>query len=664
MYYVPEEEQSEIEEGEIVEDGEFDSGFGGEFEGDGEDGSDVSAQATLPTYYNSAEQTWFSGITIRDQGALNLCWAFSAISAAETSILFTSGLTYEETGLDLSERHLAYFAFEPVTESIDPSQAGEGMYYAGEEKDTVGYFGPGGLFLVANLFPQGAGPAPEEAFPYRGVNESGEPTYIPDLHKYSENDDWSIPEYSEEGYLNRYLTCGFILKDENYLGCYDPGAGYGLPEGYIDLFKQELLNGRAIAAASNMDFCYMASSKEKGLLYAAYCYDDIDINHGICIVGWDDNYDAENFAHTLDGAGDPMTDAEGNPLSEEEALALTTPPGNGAWIVKNSWGSETDCVVDDLGNLIHKSQCGVKDENGKATGYTYLSYYDKSLSEAITYEFSSDLYSEKGLIVCQYDYMPGLNNYAPFGFETPTSCANVFAADEASLLKSVSTLTVNDNTRATFAVYLLNEDTNDPTDGELVYRASKNFEHPGFHRITLDQPVELAAGQRFSVIVTSVEIDEEGVRHYIVPAKQGFSREYGTMYGEDRYTKAVLNRGESYFYTEGEWSDWSEELENTTIPPEAVMPGMSDKYIDYNPTDNFSIKAYLIPAEIETFLQGDVNGDGSVDNKDVVLLFCVLSGDLSDVFVKEAADMNNDGRVNNKDVFYLFRYVSSQTSFS
>ena len=50
-------------------------------------------------------------------------------------------------------------------------------------------------------------------------------------------------------------------------------------------------------------------------------------NHAICIVGWDDNYPASNFR--------------------------ITPPGNGAWIIKNSYGTKN-----------------------YDNGYIYVSYYD------------------------------------------------------------------------------------------------------------------------------------------------------------------------------------------------------------------------------------------------------------------------------------------------
>ena len=66
--------------------------------------------------------------------------------------------------------------------------------------------------------------------------------------------------------------------------------------------------------------------------YAQYNPDGMTPNHKVTVVGWDDNYPAENFS--------------------------ITPPGDGAWIIKNSW---SDAWGDE--------------------GYFYLSYYDTTISE-------------------------------------------------------------------------------------------------------------------------------------------------------------------------------------------------------------------------------------------------------------------------------------------
>ncbi|MBP5256266.1 MAG: leucine-rich repeat protein, partial [Clostridia bacterium] len=57
---------------------------------------------------------------------------------------------------------------------------------------------------------------------------------------------------------------------------------------------------------------------------------------------------------------------------------------------------------------------------------------------------------------------------------------------------------------------------------------------------------------------------------------------------------------------------------------------------------------------------GDCNGDGVVNNKDVVLLFKYVSEQEVTV-VESACDFNGDGFVNNKDVSALFKKVSAGT---
>jgi len=60
----------------------------------------------------------------------------------------------------------------------------------------------------------------------------------------------------------------------------------------------------------------------------------------------------------------------------------------------------------------------------------------------------------------------------------------------------------------------------------------------------------------------------------------------------------------------------------------------------------------------ETVTIGDCNGDGAINNKDIVALFRYVSG--SDKETDETVfDFNKDGAVNNKDVVALFKFVST-----
>jgi len=98
-----------------------------------------------------------------------------------------------------------------------------------------------------------------------------------------------------------------------------------------DLLKQMVMQYGAMSVGMWMshDPAYTSADVDGGKYY--YYPGTHAENHGVCIVGWDDSVPASAF-----------TD-----------VGLRTPPGPGAWIVRNSWG-------DGFG------------ENG----YVYVSYYD------------------------------------------------------------------------------------------------------------------------------------------------------------------------------------------------------------------------------------------------------------------------------------------------
>lgn len=130
---------------------------------------------------------------VKFQNPWGTCWGFAAIAASETSLLSELGTTYADTGLDFSERHLAYFMAthlpdDDVTDESYDGQGGEGGYNALTETDDVpnpefaeqalGYplenavynYG-GNVAYATSLFSSGIGPVEEWMAPYR--NDEG-----------------------------------------------------------------------------------------------------------------------------------------------------------------------------------------------------------------------------------------------------------------------------------------------------------------------------------------------------------------------------------------------------------------------------------------------------------------------------------------------------------
>ena len=574
-----------------------------------EEPSGIGVQAALPAAYDMRND----GVVtpVKSQGHMMSCWTFGGIAAAETSILSANTTAFgTNNNLDLSERHLAFFSLNPVSEADDKAQAGEGMHTFATNPNAAFDAGGDSMF-VTSLFSTGVGPVVEQAFPYRGVDANGvshtnlqifdaDPyagtmkwvreqlqangiTDDPETHYqkteaeivehfkedarkaalsniyYSPEEDWSIPLTSEDGMSNRCLQSGVLLKDGNILPSYwnENDADHNAPStDAMNAMKQEMLDGHGVSLA----FCASRDPDESvtdegGMRYKQYVPTLKGRDHGVCVVGWDDNYAASNFKQT--------------------------PPGNGAWIVKNSWGSTADACEDDLGNVVNNVEYGYKNDEGKYTGYFYLSYFDKTIDKLETMDFTDTLGSEeRGLAVAQHDYMPACNGfYATAPSNAVVSSANVFDAEENFEIRGLSTFTGEPNTRVTFAVYELNDGAANPTDGKLLYRTSQNFGYEGYHRLDLTQRPVVAKGKKFSVVSTVSTLTTDGKRAYQVAANRGISEASAKEREFPFYATARVNPGESYISVGSGWQDWTNYKSENNVESDG-------------PVDNFSIKAY------------------------------------------------------------------------
>ena len=556
-------------------------------------------------YNAETKRTDFTGgsnyvTSVKLQNPWGSCWAFAATAAAEISILYETGKTADEYNLDLSEHHLAWFSNthlpaegEAGYDATD-SQAGEGMYTLGTTSLDGGAF-----YVATNAYSSGVGAVLEsvnESFEYHGKNkviqndDEGKPWY------YSANDDWSIDEqyrYYQSYQLEESFMLSTLLNPEDD----------SLETSSVDAVKEQLVNGRGVAVTFYADTSLPTDKTTEDTAqyintntWAHYTYDkDKKANHGVCIVGWDDNYSKDNFLTTvneLDADGNVVLNEDGTPKTK----TVSQPAGDGAWIVKNSWGSSD-------GDFPNNNKWGVD-----GSGYFYLSYYDKSVDQLQAYDFYTDGYWTESdeYYIDQYDTAPS-TEVASTIMGPSVTMANVFEASQDSILRSISCLPSLAGSKVEYSVYLVDDTTKTyPTNGTLVASGSYTAITSGFQHINLSDPVYLAKGQKYAVC-EKMYLDYGGETMSYVPMAVATNKQ-STVDDPSlkSYTKMVVNKGESLLGVPKDgaidWSDWTEYI--TMLKANGTLPTTKD-------ADNFPIKAYLEAAITVDF---DANGaTGAMD---------------------------------------------------
>ncbi len=527
---------------------------------------------------------------VKNQGFLGTCWGFAATAAAETSILTDLGMSYDEWNksmpweMDLSEHHLAWFANNALPEDFG-DQGGEGIYFTDPDISSSGKMDKGGGGTTAtSIYSAGIGPMLEEQFPYRGKEETivyRDPEtgknyleYVEGFepYLYSPFDDWSIDEQDRFGQVYP-LEESFMLPSPAQFE-YDETEkkyNYVYNQAGTDAIKEQLMKGRAVHILYAAD---TSSEPEKSEHHninpASWAHytplsnkEDSEngehMDHAVMIVGWDDSFPKENF--------------------------FEEPPGNGAWIVKNSWGS-------DESEFPNKNIWGDH-------GYFYLSYYDHTLEtpEAFDFDVTPDESASGAYRSFKYDYMPVYSSYKNNVFDEPTSMANTFKNDDVDLTaKTLTFYTELPGTETTFEIYMLSDQSASPTDGELVASGKKTYEYGGYHRFDLEEPVYIPANAKFSVVVTNKTADGKyEITNQEFPSEICMRSYEAVNNAQSKYAKGVVNEGESFIKTtsennEAEWADWGETIAADKEISEAYLEQVG--FMDVLAQTEDALKAY------------------------------------------------------------------------
>lgn len=479
-----------------------------------ESGLHVDTTTDFPENYSSVDKGYVT--SIKNQNPWGTCWAFAACAAMESYAL-AHGLVDSADKVDFSEYALAYLT---STDNLF-------QHITGDYTSTT----------VANA-----------AFSYGGNDEFAFKTLSKWAGIYNED----ITYY--ENSASSGTVTAYVPKEENIEFVF-VGQKY-IDISQVDLVKAAIMEHGAVTTSYFDDDRFRADSE--GEYYYRYEYvdlygnrvetvdEDAGTNHAVTLVGWNDKISKSDLT---------VTDSTG---------VTHTPQNDGAWLVKNSWGTW-------YGN----------------EGYFWISYEDLGIlseyNDAVVYEVAP-----KSL----YDNIYQHDGATPFYMSTNGSkFASVFTATgENQTLEAISFALRTAGANYTVSIYD-NSNGSVLDEGVLLTSVTGTTTYTGYYTVPISDEVVLEEGDVYSVVIAFDQIV------YMVG---GYSGDLGPF-----ETVSSDVAGQSYQYYYG-WSDVTEagHVENLCIKAfTSNVDSLSEIIVDDIPNQTYSGSA-ITPDVVVTTVDG------------------------------------------------------------
>ena len=398
----------------------------------------------------------------RIQSPYGSCWAHETIALTEAYKINKQG--GDPASIDNSERHLVYNTYNAGT---NPLIADTGDVAILNGTNEITYLQQGGNVPAAAMtFNKWRGVALESEAPYSTIKDGS----------------WTNTEFLSTG--GRLENCYMINIKEN-----------------PDMVKRFIREYGAVGVSYYSKSGTNASTDNESYKQetnAYYCTVERNTNHGVAIVGWDDNFPASSF--------------------------VSDPGSDGAWLIRNSW------------------KAGGKVSDKAYASYFWMSYKDKSLAERA---FAMKMQDQAGYSDHNYFYDTQYHGAEVIYIDNyEIEAANVFKIDGGAAREQLDSVTIEtfvdksknkvSDTGYKVSVYANLTDPKKPDSGTLVAGKEGDLPFLGIYTVKFDSPIVMKKGTVFSVVVSingggrsvDMELDAtpaDGGEQYMCRALEGQS---------------------------------------------------------------------------------------------------------------------------------------------